>query len=306
MSKTIKQRRVGKAVGEPPPVIDFVKNARNVLSVRFDKVVMGWSQTVLLSSDRHHDALHSDRELEKKHLDRAKELGALIIDVGDLFDAMQGRYDPRRSYEDLRDEFKGVNYYNLIVNDAAKFYAPYAKNWLLMGRGNHDQGVLNHTNNDILSNLAYKLNTEAGGSIQVGGFGGWVRFLFAINGTLRTSVNLKYHHGTGGANAPVTRGTIHTNRQAVYLPDADIVVNGHNHEGYYVAVPRERLSDKGVVHQDIQHHVRTPGYHIDYGDGASGWWIETGGSPKSRGCAWLTFSYSGNHKIGVSVTHDLV
>ena len=284
--------------------MDVVKNYRNVLTVKFGKVKAGWKQTFLLTSDRHHDALTADRKLEKEHLDRALKEKAFIIDAGDLFDAMQGRYDPRRSYSDLRPEYLGLNYYDRIVDDAADFYKPYAKNWLLMGRGNHDNSTLKNSHHDLLSALAYKLNSEAGGNIQVGGVGGWVRFMFVMNGTQCKSYNLKYFHGAGG-EAPVTRGAIQTNRQAVYLPDADLVLNGHIHQGYYIAVPRERISQAGVIGQDVQHHIRTPGYHIDYGDGYDGWWVEKGGSPKARGCAWLTFSYESN-TIKISVSHDLV
>jgi len=55
--------------------------------------------------------------------------------VGDMFDVMQGRYDPRRSYDDLRPEYKTSTYLDDIVKDAADFFKPYAKNFLMIGRG---------------------------------------------------------------------------------------------------------------------------------------------------------------------------
>jgi predicted phosphodiesterase len=270
------------------PVIE--KTSANVLTVRFDNVSTGWGRKILLTSDRHHDSVHCDRKLEKKHLDQALEDNALIIDVGDLFDAMQGKFDPRRSYDNLRPEYKSNTYLDDIVTDGGLFYAPYAKNWLVVGRGNHDQTVLKNCGTDLISNLVYRMNAEGGGDAQAGGYGGWIRFLFVVNKTRRMSVKLKYYHGSGGGG-PVTRGVIQTNRQAVYLPDADIVVNGHTHDAWTVPIARERLSDKGFVGKDVCWYVRTPTYQEDYGDGSGGWHVERGGPPKPKGCGWIQLFY---------------
>lgn len=269
------------------PNIEHV--ARNVLRISFPYVHSGWEQWILLSSDRHHDSVHSDRELEIKHLEEARKRNAYVVDVGDVFDAMQGKFDPRRSYSDIRPEYKVNNYLDEIVKDAAKFYAPYADRFLVMGRGNHESAILKNNSVDLISNLVHRLNSDHKGFVQAGGFGGWVVFQFHIGGTQRESKRLKYYHGAGGGG-PVTRGVIQTNRQAVYLPDADIIVNGHTHDSWYVPIQRERISVDGVVYQDIQHHVRTTSYKDEYGDGAEGWHVETWKPPKPIGAAWLRFS----------------
>jgi hypothetical protein len=242
--------------------------------------------------------------LEKLHLDKALERNALIIDGGDLFDAMQGKYDPRRSYSGLRPEYKVDTYLDAIVQDAADFYAPYAKNILLLGRGNHDQGIIKNNGVDLISNLAFSLNGRKGANVTAGGYGGWVRFMFTIQKTRRTSLNLKYFHGAGGGG-PVTRGVIQTNRQAVYLPDADIVMNGHTHDAWLMPISRERLTDGGVVCQDLSWYVRTPTYATDYGDGTGGWHVETWKPPKPKGCAWVKLSFDEN-KIRVHAEMDIV
>lgn len=276
----------------------------NVVSVYFDDVYVGWEQWLLLSSDRHHDSAWCDRELEKKHLDKAVERNALIIDAGDCLDAMQGRFDPRRSYPDLRPEFKVANYYDAIVADAARFYGPYAKNWLLLGRGNHESSTLKNAGTDPTSNLALLLNNQHGGAVIPGFFGGWVRFMFTTKGVPRGSLNLKYFHGAGG-EAPVTRGVIQTNRQAVYLPDADIVLNGHSHNNYLVPISRERLSNKGKLYKDIVWFARTPGYKNDYREGAEGWEVERGGVPKPLGCMWARL-FCEDKRVRCELTADIV
>lgn len=595
--------------------MEYTSEAKgNVLTVRFTGVSAGWEQWILLSSDRHHDNIHCQRNLEKEHLDQALERGALILDFGDLFCAMQGKYDPRSNMDDIRPEDVGADYLDRIVKHAAEDYGPYAANWLLCGRGNHEcvdpetevltaEGwkriaevtvldkvgsmhpitkevvfahpvrthryeydgemiSIQHTNVDMLvtpnhriayltsraeelryrlaeeievnggqvlsvptcgviasegadlsddeirlaawiltdgsvrplgiyqsklemvdrirslldrldiqysenvrrsraskimgvplkakpldqyffrilkpsadrvrllvpekyklpswvfdlserqfdlfleelilgdgtrpksgktavslygekvfledvqracvqfgyraslgsrtrkgehaywclnivkrahvavhsryfqrvpysgyvyclttpsgnffarrsgkvyltgnssilkrhgvdltSNLVHRLNTDYGGRVHVGGFGGWVRFLFGDGKRVRAAKNLKYHHGAGGGG-PVTRGVIQTNRQAVYLPDADIVVNGHTHDSFWVPIARERLSTRGVVGRDITHYIRTPSYKDEYGDGSGGWHVERWGPPKPIGAIWMVFRAS--------------
>lgn len=281
-----------------------VHNSKNVVSIYFDDVYEGWEQWFLLSSDRHHDSMWCDRELEKRHLEKAKERNALIIDAGDMFDVMQGKFDPRRSYRDLRPEYKADNMLDLIVEDAASFFGPYASQFVMIGRGNHDQKVLQTNGTDMISNLVHRLNTDYGGKIQPGGYGGWVRFMFTISRTQCMSKRMKYFHGAGGGG-PVTRGTIQTNRQAVYLPDADIVMNGHTHDSFIVPIARERLSEQGVVYQDVQYHVRSTTYKNEYRDGADGWHVETWKPPKPLGATWLRFYYE-QKTIKIDLIPDVV
>jgi len=265
----------------------------------------------LLRSDVHHDSILCNRDYQLQHLVEAKQRDALITDYGDLFDAMQGRFDPRRNMDELRPEYRREDYYDFVADDTAEYLEEYANNILLlcMGNhetkvlkhantnltvlcmGNHETKVLKHANTNLTDRLVYRLNTMTKSNIKVGGYGGWIRFMFNLsNGNAtgpRTSLRVKYFHGAGG-EAPVTRGVIQTSRQAVYLPDANVVINGHNHQQYVIPIARERLSNKGVHYSDIQYHVRIPGYKQDYQDGTKGWNVERGGVPKPIGAVWMT------------------
>ena len=267
-------------------------NSRNVITVRYDDVVADWEAWVLLRSDVHHDSPDCNRKLEKKHLDLAKERDAYIFDFGDTFDAMQGKFDPRRNLDDVRPEDKTQNYYGSIVEHAAEDYTPYVENFAMFGFGNHETAVLNKANTCLINSLVTLMNKGAKEEhrVFVGGYGGWVRFMFLISGTRRVSMRMRYHHGNGG-NAPVTRGVIGTNRQAVFLPDADIVVNGHNHQAYIVPIARERLNHNARVTKDLCWFVRVPGYKNEWGDGAEGWIVEKNGGPTPNGAVWLHFTY---------------
>lgn len=251
----------------------------------------------LLSSDRHHDSIHCDRELEKRHLDEAKRREAFIIDAGDLFDCMQGKFDPRKNYNDLRPEYKVEHYYDAVLDDCAKFYAPYRDNFLVIGKGNHEQGVIKYASTDLTSRLVDRLRQQ-GSQVVAGGYGGWVVLYFGAGGGARSSIRIRYFHGAGG-ESPVTRGVIQTNRQAVYLPDADIILNGHSHNEYTLSIKRERISSKGLQYFDLVHFARTPGYKDDYGDGTDGWEVSRGMVPKPRGAVWLniSLSFNNNHKV---------
>jgi hypothetical protein len=271
----------------------------NVISYYFD-VEDGWEQTFFLISDVHWDSVLCNRDLFLTHLQQAERRQARILSMGDFFDAMQGRFDPRRSMTELRPEYRREDYYDFVITDTAKLLEPQAHLIDMMGRGNHESAVLKNAQTSLLDRLVtlwnYKLNTQ----MQVGGYGGWIRFMFNMSGGKntgpRTSIKMKYYHGSGG-DAPVTRGVIHTNRQAVYLPDADIVVNGHNHNAYYIPITRERLSNKGVQYFDTQHHLRIPGYKQAYADGSGGWEIERGGVPKPLGAWWLTLRCEGQQIV---------
>lgn len=272
-----------------------------VVTVRLHADDASWEQWIMLSSDRHHDSPHCNRKLETRHLEEAREKDAIILDFGDTLDAMQGKFDPRRSFADVRPEDARPDYYDRIVQHAAEDYAPYAANFAMIGRGNHETAVLDKANTDLTSNLVHRLNSDHGGNVKCGGYGGWVIIRVTAYSGSRSSVRIKYHHGAGGGG-PVTKGVIQTNRQAVYLPDADVVVNGHTHDAWYMPLKRERLDARGAVYFDNVHFIRTPGYKDGYGDGSSGFEVERWMPPKPHGCAWLRLRFQRSPRFEIIVT----
>jgi hypothetical protein len=242
--------------------------------------------------------------MEKRHLEQARERNAIIIDGGDLFCAMQGKYDPRSYKGDLKPEHKKGDYLDALVTTAADFYAPYADLFAVMAPGNHETNISKRHETNLTERLVTMLNDRTGSKIKVGGFSGWIKFQMLLFGQCMT-INLWYHHGYGG-DAPVTKGVIQTNRQAVYLPDAHIVATGHTHNEWQFPIPRLRLSNHGKVYHDEQLHLKVPTYKEEYRDGYGGWHIERGGPPKPTGAIWLRFSANKTTKGGVTICDPII
>ncbi len=260
--------------------------SKTVTVVDMEVTGVDWTQDFLLSADRHIDNPDSDRELQRLHLDEAVRRKAGVFDFGDFFCGMQGKFDRRSSKPKLRDEDKAPNYYDSIVANGIKFLAPYSGNVVLIGRGNHETGIMKNHETDVSTRLVDGLNLTTGSEIAAGGYSGFVRFQFR-QGPVRRSMILYYHHGSGGGG-PVTKGVIASNRRAAHV-DADIYVSGHVHESWLLEIPRTRLTQKNRIEHTEGWHVQLPSYKEELKDGDAGYHVENGRPAKPIGAYWMRF-----------------
>lgn len=267
----------------------FPKLARNVVGVNFQVSGAGWEGWILCRSDVHHDNPHCDWVKEQRHLEQAIERNAVIIDNGDLFCAMQGKYDKRSSKDALRPEHQSGNYFDALVDSAFEFYEPYLDNFALLGRGNHETKIRERHETDLTERLVSRMRA-AGSPVHSSGYGGWVRIQMHVSNKVYRVFWLHHYHGSGGGG-PVTRGTIQTNRISVYTPDADIILTGHTHDEWIMPIARQRISPHGRIYHDEQLHIRAPGYKDAWGDGDGGWEVEKMLGPKPIGAIWLHFKF---------------
>lgn len=268
-----------------------LEKENNVHEISFDgHIKKGWEQWVLLTSDVHLDNKKTNVARYKQDLEKAKDRNAIIIDVGDLPDVMGGKGDRRRSESFIKDEHKRDDYIDAVIEGNTAILEPYAKQFAVFGRGNHDQAMIKHYSIDVLRHMARRLKHVSGREDRcfVGGYGGWVKFRFLVGKTQSQSINLKYFHGSGGGGI-VTKGTIQAQRRSGFIPDADIIVSGHIHEAWILANKRERFNTHGSQSLDTQWHVQLPTYKEEYGSGEGGWHVERGAPPKPNGCAWIRF-----------------
>lgn len=268
--------------------------SRNVHNIRvaIDRAPEGWELPVLCTSDWHWDNPHCLRDKLRSHLDEALRLNAPIIIYGDLFCAMQGKFDKRSNKDDIRPEHAHGDYLDALVRTCADWLDPYKHIIAVIGPGNHESAVRKNHETDLIERLVERLRMAGSTTVHSGGFSGYVRIMVCRQ-RCSGSIRLHYHHGYGGGG-PVTRGVIQTARRAVYVADADICCGGHVHEEWVVPITRIRLKDSGQIRHDRQWHICTPGYKEEYIDGFDGFHIERGRPPKPTGSAWVRLS--GNAK----------
>jgi len=248
---------------------------------------------VMLSSDIHFDSSVCDIDLFTKHLKMAEEKNAPVIVAGDLFDAMQGHDDPRRSIEELKDEYKVSHYFDAIVLDASNYLRQFKVPYYIIALGNHETNVLNKINTNLCERLAYDLRLHKQPA-EAMGYWGYIRFMFKYNnGGAAMSKTLYFHHGKS-TGAVVTKGVIQVARQGVYLQAPDYVLNGHNHSAYTFPLQFERLNQKTMKpYTETIWYLRTPGYKKSPGDSMKIWGFdaEKHRAALPRGCMFLEMQY---------------
>jgi hypothetical protein len=247
----------------------------------------------LLSSDRHHDNAHTDQELERKHLVEITKRKGGVIDAGDFFCCMQGRWDVRADRSALRPEYQCGDYLDALVREAVRFYGPYADRFVVINRGNHETAIQKRHETDLTERLCAGLSSTV--PVYSGGYGGYVLFRLVTKKGGSYSFKVKVYHGSGGG-AVMTHGTLDTRRHASIFPDADMVVTGHSHHHWVVPIARERIRQflgaaETVI--DEQLHVRVGTYKDEHGDGYGGWAVEKGLPPKGLGAVWMRLFIAG-------------
>jgi hypothetical protein len=270
-------------------ILPATKHTRNIHEVTCQS-----GQEFLLMSDLHWDNPHCDRGLLKNHLDEAVKRNAAIILNGDTYCCMGGKYDRRADKSLIRPEHNTDRYFDAIVDTSVEWFAPYAKNILLIGYGNHETAIIKHGETDLLQRFASTLNYSTGSSVQVGGYGGTID-IRVLHDTIR-GVNfvVHYFHGHSGGGA-VSRGVIHDQRLLAGTEGYDLTWMGHVHELYYHQnmVHRYDRSTKTLIQKPI-HQLRTATYKEEWDGGYMGFHTERGRGPKPLGGYWLKLETSRN------------
>jgi hypothetical protein len=153
------------------------------------------------------------------------------------------------------------------VNTAVEWFAPYAKNLLLVGYGNHETSIIHHQETDILQRFASTLNYATGSAVEVGGYGGTIDIRVQHDNLRGVNFVTHYFHGSAGGG-PVTRGVIQDQRLLASTEGYDLTWMGHVHELYYHQniIHRYDRSTKTLLQKPI-HQLRTATYKEEW-DGA--------------------------------------
>lgn len=262
----------------------------------------GRSFWVYLSSDWHWDSVKCDRDALHADLSLAKKIGAPVFALGDVFDAMGGKFDPRSSKDEIRPELLHGNYFDEAVEQCAEWLRPFAGTIAMISPGNHETAIRKRQETCLTSRLTERLKSYGSPVIQ-GGYAGWI-FLHAHRPNSSRgsgSYRIWYHHGYGGGG-PVTRGVIDFSRFMVDV-DADAIVAGHVHQRTLIEAARQRINSAGSVRVRPVYLARSASYKND--SLTDGWAVERGMSARPLGGWWvrLTFDQANSSDLKASF-HD--
>lgn len=255
---------------------------------------------VFLSSDWHWDSVKCDRERLKADLETAKGINAAVLSIGDHFDVMGGKYDPRSNGKwDVRPEFQRGNYFDDIVDQCAEWLEPYREQMALITPGNHETSVRKRMETCLTTRLVERLRVR-GSKVRSAGYAGWVLFRSIRNTKNVALYRLWYHHGYGGGG-PVTRGVIDYSRYLVDI-DADCVVAGHIHQRTLIEASRQRVSPSGLPRVRPIHLVRSSTYKAECL--TDGWAVEKGMSARPLGGWWMLLQWTNDYTELKASFHD--
>jgi len=255
-----------------------------LLEIRLPYSSLNQTATFFLASDIHLDNPKCNRALLTKHLDEMKRRDGAALFFGDVLCMMQGKYDKRSDKGSIRPEHLGGNYFDLVFRESADWLKPWSDRILLMSDGNHETAVISRNEIDPLENVV-RLMRDQGSPVEHMGYQGYVRFVFSKEGKQRVRrCTLFFHHGAWGGI--ITKGTMGGSRYSSIAPDADLLVNGHNHERTITAHPCYRVANNGQVWIEQRWHLQTGTYKQEFG-GTGGWAVERIVMPKSLGGIWL-------------------
>ena len=261
--------------------------ARNVIVLDVEQEAPGRPVEFLLRSDAHFDNPDSLDHLETKHLDQAIEQNATILDLGDLFDVMEGKHD-RRASKHLRPEHTNGSYLNQIIGSAADRYQQYARNWALLGMGNHEYSVAKHAEFDLTQQLSATIHDRTGYAIHAGGFANWIVIrVHRKNHASYRTYRIYAHHGYGGGGV-VTKGAIQGQRAAARVEGADLYMSGHIHEAWHMERLKTCLDFRMREVSKTVDQLCIPSYKEEFFEGKGrGFHHEKGRDPKPVGAWWL-------------------
>ena len=265
--------------------MDLLRKSRTVHHVDVDLQKRGAQEHFLFISDVHFDSVKCDRSLLYRHLDEARELGAGVFIFGDLFDLMQGRFDPRGNYADLRPEYKSCVYVDEVIQDVCEKLSKYADVITFISKGNHETNIEKRMMVSPIDRVAQIINAN-GGHVEVGGYAGWLCVTPHRKGSSRKRFNVHYHHGYGGG-AKRSKGILGADIDQKDFPDADFILRGHDHQKWHLPVTVDRITQAMNLEQRTVHHLRLGSYK-KLGDRYAGWATEKNFATPRLGGWWAT------------------
>jgi len=268
----------------------IIRHAKNVHEFRTE----GMLTKIAMLSDLHWDNPKCDWDLLKRDLDYCVSENIPIMVNGDFFCLMQGKGDRRGNKSDIRPEHNNAKYLDSVVETAVEWFTPYAHLLTVIGYGNHCTAIIKWQETDVLQRFVDLLNYKCNSNVYTGGYGGWIIVNANTRGNSRSSIKIKYFHGSGGGGV-VTKGALNLTRALEMYEGFDVFTMGHIHENSCRNDVRDVIEYHGQSGyrnglKDI-HLMLTGTYKEEYEDGSKGWHVERGAPPKPVGGRILTITH---------------
>lgn len=280
---------MAKDTGSKSQKTDIIwkKNCEGLVSVRVRSASKsGPLASFLFISDVHYDSPHCDRDLLKHDLDVASKNHAKIISLGDFFDVMQTRNDPRRRNSESKKEYSKDNYLGEVLKDSVSFMSRY--DLILAGDGNHEDTVLKSSGLDLTQAMIDSINLtrpDECKALKIG-YGGFIAFSVEYDQKTHFRYIVAHHHGFGGGGS--NKGVAQFNQRMMSF-EADAHIMGHVHQS------TRHTEKKHVVSRDLSRieeididMIRISGYKPEHRDYNS-WGSQKGYRPNPSGSWMLQF-----------------
>lgn len=242
-------------------------------------------------SDLHFDSPECDTGLLKRHLNEARDRGALVFIRGDIFDVMQSRHDKRRSLSHLKPAHKTDDYLTAVLDEFTAFIMPYRECIGAISPGNHESAIRRECNIDLLRLLANRLE------VPLQTYAGFTQFTICPHGKTAAQATMYHHHGFGG-DSFATKAMGHANRMALDVQGADIYHSGHTHTNWIHRAEYLFCNSDGTVVPKSALHIKTAGYKPSRRSGNS-WETERNHGVKGSGAAWVEITAARDRTGGV-------
>jgi len=275
--------------------MEVIRKSPAVTRVSFDTEIRQpyYYQPFLLLSDVHYDSPYNQTKLLKKHLDQAKQSGAIIFIFGDWFDIMGTHGDPRSKANEISSRYlsRDFSYLDMIIEDSADFLRPYAENIAVISDGNHETKIKQKHDTDPLKRLTSLLEEE-NPAIQHCGYSGFLELrenLQAERSSTSSVTTIHFHHGFGG-NAPRSKGTLNVDLESMQYPEADFLVRGHIHQKWVMeSSVHITVTKAGGIRKKVATYIQLSSYLDSFDQGQGGFAVEKNLRPAAPGGYWLNF-----------------
>jgi hypothetical protein len=240
----------------------------------------------------------ADREF-KRCADYCLDRDIPMVFMGDLFDGINSRYDPRKGNGPTKDADKKTAYFYRIVETVFDILKPYAHLIKVLIKGNHCLKIEKHNEVDLLHMLADKIEIETGERPQVLGWSGFMRVNMDKgkqgDGIVSANVMLKHGESLG----VVTRGNLSPNRLNDKYEGFDLFVFAHGHQCSFNASGRTWIDHNGNKRTKKLYYCQAPSFKKSWEDNDGvGFWEEKNLGPRAIGAWVVEFSrgIGGKHK----------